>query len=471
MTVQSTKESSFKYWQVAIIVAMGPIAYTRLIIYAHAALLQSTIRWILGKTPKGVSLLSSCAIGLLRLCMGVRFVSIHQGRNMLTLCNFVVALRYGVATEKRRAQWAHPVAAPGWKGYWIPYREAKVQGPIRKAGVEDIGSHCDIVMFFIHGGGMVMGDARMWLPNCMAWIKLLREKYNIKIGILSVEYTLSPEARWPTALDECVAAYRFLVERQGIDPRRIIMSGDSAGATLCLTTALKVRDNHPGVPLPAGQILYSPWVMCHQPMKDEENDYITTEGGMAFSDAYTQGIANVRTNPYASPISAPSVAGLPKTLIYIGGAESLRPSIERFVKKAEADGVDVTVELKEGQAHDYALIEEISSRKILDEADLVMAKFVAKIRADYISSIPCPTFMADTSHVARAIIMLIALSSVLLMVVEGAVVDSRHVDVDRTRASQSKANTAGSEHDNHNVENVVVHVDAWIPLPPIPESM
>ncbi|KAG0259782.1 hypothetical protein DFQ27_003902 [Actinomortierella ambigua] len=352
MTVQSTKESSFKYWQVAIIVAMGPIAYTRLIIYAHAALLQSTIRWILGKTPKGVSLLSSCAIGLLRLCMGVRFVSIHQGRNMLTLCNFVVALRYGVATEKRRAQWAHPVAAPGWKGYWIPYREAKVQGPIRKAGVEDIGSHCDIVMFFIHGGGMVMGDARMWLPNCMAWIKLLREKYNIKIGILSVEYT-----------------------------------GDSAGATLCLTTALKVRDNHPGVPLPAGQILYSPWVMCHQPMKDEENDYITTEGGMAFSDAYTQGIANVRTNPYASPISAPSVAGLPKTLIYIGGAESLRPSIERFVKKAEADGVDVTVELKEGQAHDYALIEEISSRKILDEADLVMAKFVAKIRADYISSV------------------------------------------------------------------------------------
>ncbi|KAF9972099.1 hypothetical protein BGZ73_004816 [Actinomortierella ambigua] len=378
MTAQSTEESSFKYW--------APIAYTRLIIYTNAVLLRATFRWIFGKTPKGMSLPAAWTISLLRLSMGVKTLSIPQARGVLNISNFVVALRHGLATQKSKAQWAHPVDAPGWRGYWIPYREEKLNGPVPKPSVQDIGTNCDIVMLAIHGGGMVMGDARMWLPNYKTWIKLLREKYNIKIGILSVEYTLSPEARWPVALDECIAAYRFLVEQQGIDPRRIVMCGDSAGGNLCLTTVLKLRDVYPEVPLPAGQILYSPWVMCHQPMKNNDDDYITLEDGQHFQRIYTQGLAKVRTSPYASPISAPSVAGLPKMLIYIGGVESLRPSIERFVKKAVADGVDVTVEFKEGQAHDYALIQEISSRKIIEESDLVMANFVAKIRADYIGA-------------------------------------------------------------------------------------
>ncbi|KAG0241447.1 hypothetical protein BGW41_005905 [Actinomortierella wolfii] len=377
MTVQSTEESSFKFW--------APIAYTRFFLYSQAAILRSTFRWISGKTPKGMSLMAAWTISVLRLCMNAKLLSIHQARKLLTITNFIVGLQYGVSTKRGKAKWAHPVQAPGWEGYWIPYREEKLQGPVRKATVEDIGKECDIVIFAIHGGGMVMGDALMWLANYKNWIKLMREKYNIKIGILSVEYTLSPEARWPVAIDECIAAYRFLVEHQNIDPRRIVMSGDSAGGNLCLTAALKMRDNFPHI-LPAAQVLYSPWVMCPQPMKNSDDDYITGEGGQVFINSYTGGDAQVRASPYASPIGAPTLAGMPKMLIYIGGAESLRPSIERFVKKGKAEGLDITVSFKEGQAHDYALIPEISSHKIVREADQVMAQFIAKVHTDYVGA-------------------------------------------------------------------------------------
>ncbi|KAF9970432.1 hypothetical protein BGZ73_006858 [Actinomortierella ambigua] len=334
----------------------------------------------------GMSLIASWTIVILRLVMGGQVLPIKHARKALKFCGSGAAIQEGVYTKKGIAQWAHPVAYPGqWRGYWIPYREEKVKGPIRKMATADVGLDCDVVMLAFHGGGMVMGDALLWLPNYKQWIKLFKEKYNIKIGVLTVDYSLAPEARYPVAIEECVAAYRYLVEVQGVDPRRIVMCGDSAGANLCLSVGIQIRDHHPRLGLPAGQVLYSPWVISPEPLEDSADDYIVSSGEDYFLHAYAEGLAKDPSSHYlgTSPMTAKTFAGLPKMLCFYGGVESLRPSIEQFVAKAKKDGADIAVELKEGQAHDYALIDMISGKKVVREAASRMAQFVKEIWDEY----------------------------------------------------------------------------------------
>jgi acetyl esterase/lipase len=71
-------------------------------------------------------------------------------------------------------------------------------------------------------------------------------------------------------------------------------------------------------------------------------------------------------------------------LIFIGGVETLRPSIERFVEKAKAEGVDLQVHLKEGKAHDYALIRDIAGSQAVTEANQIIGRFVAGVRDQYL---------------------------------------------------------------------------------------
>src|SRR5690606_33259783 len=72
-----------------------------------------------------------------------------------------------------------------------------------------------------------------------------------------IDYRLAPEHPFPAALEDAIAAYRWLLER-GNDPKRIVIAGDSAGGGLTVATALKLRDE--GVPLPAALLVFSPWL-------------------------------------------------------------------------------------------------------------------------------------------------------------------------------------------------------------------
>ncbi|KAF9356799.1 hypothetical protein BGX26_004713 [Mortierella sp. AD094] len=327
---------------------------------------------------------------ILKLVMGVDILNIYQGRTLMNFTVQYVHLKHGTFLQSSKDQWATKVHGKGWKGHWIPFKDQSSKKSLQaahqaKTSVADIGAGCDLVVLAIHGGGMVMGDSLMFLTNYRAWMKELQSKHGIKIGLLSVEYSLSPETPYPGALNECVAAFRHLVEEQGIDPRRIVLAGDSAGGNLCLTTTLKLRDEYSHLGAPAGQVLFSPWVMCPQPLKDNMDDFISNNGGQIFTEAYTQNLAKVQTSQYAAPIRAATLAGLPRMLIFIGGVETLRPSIERFVEKAAADGVQLEVHTKEGMAHDYALLKDISSTKIFNEANEIVGNFMAKIRDEYVT--------------------------------------------------------------------------------------
>ncbi|KAF9576711.1 hypothetical protein EC968_005484 [Mortierella alpina] len=347
------------------------------------------LRYVLGRTPEGQGLLEGYAIQILRAAMSLKVVNLTQARELTALNNAIVHFRNGTFRQSSKDKWATKVRGKGWEGFWIPFKDqlekTKLKQDLAKrVSVADIGAGCDIVMFAIHGGGMVVGDALMFLRSYQSWMKEMQKNHHLKIGVLSIEYSLSPETPYPGALNQCVAAYIHLIEYQGIDPRRVVMCGDSAGGNLCLTTALKIRDVYPHIGLPAGQVLFSPWVMGPKPLRNSIDDYICAEAVHSCMMAYTQNLAKVQTSHYASPIRAPTLAGMPRMLIFVGGVETLRPSIESFVFKATADGVDATTILKENQAHAYPLIEEIAGRRNVQEADAAIGKFVATIRDQYI---------------------------------------------------------------------------------------
>lgn len=104
------------------------------------------------------------------------------------------------------------------------------------------GSPPDQALVYLHGGGFVFGVT----PQHITMVAHLARTMGVRA--LVVDYRLAPEHPFPAALDDCVAAYRWLL-RQGIPPQSTVLAGDSAGGNLVLTTMMKLRDA--GEPLPA----------------------------------------------------------------------------------------------------------------------------------------------------------------------------------------------------------------------------
>src|SRR5436190_16349234 len=113
------------------------------------------------------------------------------------------------------------------------------------------GARLDAAVLYLHGGGYVIGSPRSH-RHLAASIGGAA-----KVSVLLPEYRLAPECPFPAAVDDAVAAYRWLLDRK-IAPSRLVIAGDSAGGGLTVATLLALRDAR--VPLPAAGICISPWV-------------------------------------------------------------------------------------------------------------------------------------------------------------------------------------------------------------------
>ena len=120
------------------------------------------------------------------------------------------------------------------------------------------GSEAAIVLY-LHGGGYVIGSARSHRHLAAA---IARASGG---AALLPDYRRAPEHRFPAAVDDAVAAYRWLIDGHGAHPGSVVIAGDSAGGGLMLATLLALRDA--GVPLPAAGVGISPWtdLSCSQP--------------------------------------------------------------------------------------------------------------------------------------------------------------------------------------------------------------
>jgi acetyl esterase/lipase len=199
-------------------------------------------------------------------------------------------------------------------------------------------------IFYLHGGGYAIGSVN---THAEMVSRLSRAS---GARALSVDYRLAPENPFPAGLDDAVTAYRWLLN-QGVDPKSVVIGGDSAGGGLTLATLLALRDA--GDRLPAGAILLSPWTdpsgsgesrVTRRDADPMINPDLEAKGAAAYAGTHEL------TNPLISPLLA-DLSGLPPMLIHVGDAEVLLSDSTRLAEKAEAAGVDVTLKVWDEMIH------------------------------------------------------------------------------------------------------------------------
>jgi acetyl esterase/lipase len=172
---------------------------------------------------------------------------------------------------------------------------------------------------------------------------------------LSVDYRMSPEHPFPAAVDDCLAAYKHLLDL-GFPSSRIVTAGDSCGGGLSTIIPLATIQNH--LPVPAAAISISPWYdatlsgksMTTNSAKDVLN---TTEFVNKLADRYTSGKQALRKEPLISPLfaAAADLRRLPPHWISCGGDDMLLDDGTRFAEVLQAEGVDVRLVVHQGQQH------------------------------------------------------------------------------------------------------------------------
>ncbi len=192
-------------------------------------------------------------------------------------------------------------------------------------------------MLYLHGGGYVMGS--------LATHRKLAGDISRAAGarVLLIEYRLAPEHPHPAAVDDAVAAYRWL-QAEGFDAARLAIAGDSAGGGLTIATLVALRDA--GDPMPAAAVAISPWAdLTMEAASIESRAHLDPVVGgpdlARFAGWYLDG-ADAR-HPTASPAHA-DLTGLPPLLVHVGEAEVLVDDSLLLTERCRADGVDVTLE-------------------------------------------------------------------------------------------------------------------------------
>jgi acetyl esterase/lipase len=198
-------------------------------------------------------------------------------------------------------------------------------------------------ILYLHGGGYVIGS----IATHRELVSRIARSGNARA--LSVEYRLAPEHQCPAAVDDAVAAYKYLRE-QGIPASQIVIAGDSAGGGLTVATLLALRDA--GEALPAAGVCLSPWVdLCGEGesmVTKASVDPMVGEEGLTQMAAHYAG--EELRNPQASPLYG-DLRGLPLLLLQVGTSETLLDDSTRLAEKARAAGVDVTLEEWEDMFH------------------------------------------------------------------------------------------------------------------------
>lgn len=246
----------------------------------------------------------------------------------------------------------------------------------------------DSVILYFHGGGYVSGTCEAHRTHVA---KVVQES---GIGALLFAYRLAPENPFPAALEDAMAAYRWLLQ-QGIAAERIAFMGDSAGGGLCLATLLALKDE--GVELPAAAVVLSPWT----DLKCTGASYQTNlavealtpaQSWTVFSHYYVQD--NDPGNPLISPLYG-QLAGLPPLLVYVGEHEVLYDDSAKFAEKARDAGVDVTLRVGEGLFHCYPIC-----APLFPEATQAMTELCAFIRGHVDAARPVESvFAGDGQYV------------------------------------------------------------------------
>jgi acetyl esterase len=222
--------------------------------------------------------------------------------------------------------------------------------PARLYRPEGAAPDCPVIVFF-HGGGWVVGSVASHDNLCG------RLAADSGCAVISVDYRLAPETKFPGAAEDAYAATAWVAghaSELGVDASRLVVAGDSAGGNLAAVTSLLARER--GGPAIAFQLLIYPVTDLSQdyPSYAENGSlgYLLTSNSMTwFADHYVGGVEDVDWR--AAPITAASFADLPPALVITAEYDPLRDEGEAYAAKLEAAGVPVTTRRFDGMCHGF----------------------------------------------------------------------------------------------------------------------
>jgi acetyl esterase len=227
---------------------------------------------------------------------------------------------------------------------------------VRPIGVKEKGP----AFLFFHGGGFMLGD----FPTHERFVRDLVS--DSEFTCIFVNYTRSPEAPYPTAINEAYAATKWVAahgDEINVDGKRLAVIGNSAGGTTAAVTALKCKLE--GGPALKAQVLFCPATdadLERSSYSEYADGYLLTKNMVKwFWDNYVPDLAQ-RREVYAFPLQASigQLTGLPPAHIQVAGNDVLRDEGVAYARKLDAAGVEVTLVSYDGMIHDYGFVNYLS---------------------------------------------------------------------------------------------------------------
>ena len=230
----------------------------------------------------------------------------------------------------------------------IPHPEHPI--PIRIFTPTGDGPFPSLVYF--HGGGWVVCDLDTHDAVCRA---IARRAGAV---VVAVDYRLSPEYKFPAAVEDCYTATEWVAANAAslaVDPRRIAVGGDSAGGNLSAVMCLKSRDE--GGPALALQVLVYPVTNLASfdtpSYREFAEGYYLTRAEMEWFRGHYLARTEDAQSPYASPLLAPDLRGLPPALVITAECDTLRDEGEAYAKRLAEAGVEVACTRYGGMIHPF----------------------------------------------------------------------------------------------------------------------
>jgi acetyl esterase/lipase len=275
------------------------------------------------------------------------------------------AIAFAIRVYIRRRSWGgdeHAVArrarrvfgsGPGWSR--LQTRDVRIDpvhdGAVRGEWVTPRDPQGGAILY-IHGGGYVSCSAATHRPITASLARRARRR------VFAVDYRLAPEHRFPAALDDVLAAYRWLLDH-GTPAAALALAGDSAGGGLVLAALVRLRDER--LPLPSCGVCFSPWTDLagsgESLRANDGRDAMFRPGNVPqFARAYLGDAPPL--HPYASPVCA-DLGALPPILLQVGATELLLDDARRVHENVRRAGGSSQIAIVGGGFHGWHMFDGV----------------------------------------------------------------------------------------------------------------